>query len=281
MSVPPSSHSAWHSLDPQAPLGAQPPVQVQRLPSVTTGPADSAAPAEGPSENRDTARIEPGIGTTPLPKSPSLELNEVIPSADLELTVDAPKRKQVGSQATYRVTVRNSSDGPVSNVMVECRFDEPLVFTGSDKHRVVQRFEQLLPGEVKELALSLYSNDIGAHCCRFAVRTGEGAAEGSEKSVCVEFVSRQLQIDLLGPTRRTEGSRAEFTITLTNHSVRTLTDVKALLSHDQALVPREASAGRETKPGNLTWDLGTLQPMESIQLQVDFECRSLARRACV
>jgi hypothetical protein len=287
MSLPSSSHSAWHTLDPQAPLGAQPPVQVQRLPSVTTGPADSTPPAELPSQPRDTARIQPEAGTTPLPRFPALKLDEASPAAELELTVDAPRRKQVGSQATYRVTIRNSSDHPVSNVSVECRFDEPLEFTGSDKHRVVQRFEQLLPGEVKELALSLLSNEIGAHCCRFAVSTGEGDSAGAgagaraEKSVCVEFVSRQLQIDLLGPARRTEGSRAEFTFTLTNHSARTLTDVKALLSYDQALVPREASAGRETRPGNLTWDLGTLQPMESIQLQVDFECRSLARRACV
>jgi hypothetical protein len=280
MSVSPSTHSAWHSLDPQAPLGAQPPVQVQKIPSVTTGPADPTAGAEPAPLDRDAERLQPEAGANALPKTPALELNDVTPAADLELSVEAPKRKQVGSHATYRVTIRNSSEHPVSNVTVECRFEAPLEFTGSDKHRVVQRFEQLLPGEVKELALSLLSNEIGAHCCRFAVKTGEGDA-GAEKSVCVEFVSRQLQIDLLGPTRRTEGSRAEFTFTLTNHSVRTLTEVKALLSHDQALAPREASAGRETKPGSLTWDLGTLAPMESIQLQVDFECRSLARRACV
>src|SRR5262249_33742078 len=136
-----------------------------------------------------------------------------------------------------------------------------------------------LAGEAKELTLSLGSSETGSHSCRFSVAAG--TAEVASRTVGVEFVSRRLQIGLWGPTQRTRGGRGEFTFLLGNHSAEMLTNVRAVLSHDKALVPIEASAGKKVQPGGLTWDLGTLQPMESLQLQVDFECRSLARRACV
>lgn len=282
--------TAWHTLDPEAPLGAQDQVRTRRFPEVTTGPAvpltpDSGplSPIEPPPGRRETARTQPDPTRIPIPKIPRIEFDDAVPGSGLELSVDAPARKQVGSHATYRVTVRNSSEQPVNNVTVQCRFDEPLVFSGTDKRSVVQRLESLQPGESKELTLSLYSARVGSHCCRFGVTTGteSSSSEAANKSVCVEFVSRQLQIDMVGPTQRTEGSRAEFTFTLTNHSTRTLSEVKAALTYDKALVPREASAGKEAKPGSLSWNLGTLQPLESIQLQVDFECLAVARRACV
>jgi hypothetical protein len=274
--------TAWRSLDPAAPLGAQGEVQTRRipesaptsvLPPLSTPPSTRSDPPQRQELPRSRAKL------LPLPKPPRIEPGEVTPGSGFELSIEAPARKQVGSHATYRVTVRNASNQPADDVTVECRFNEPLVFSGSDKRRVVQHFERFLPGESKDLTLSLLSAEVGSHCCRFSVQPG--TTEVLAKSVCVEFVDRQLQIDILGPTQRTKGSRAEFTFTLTNYSTETLTDVLAAVSHDQALVPREASEGKTSTPGRLNWDLGTLQPMESIQLQVDFECSALARRACI
>ena len=275
--------SAWRALDPQAPLGAQDQVQVRKGPEVTLGPSEPVLAEPDFPKDRDTTRLRPERSTPILPKIPTIEPDEVTPGGGLELSVDAPERKQVGSHATYRVTIRNGSAQPAENVIIRCQFDEPLTFTGSDRREVVQRIDRLLPGEAKDLALSLLSDEVGSHCCRFTAESTDssGKTDNATKSVCVQFVTRQLSIDMVGPARRTEGSRAEFNITLANQSLRTLTDLKAVLSFDHALLPREASAGAVSRSGSLTWDLGTLRPMESVQLQVDFDCRSLARRACI
>src|SRR4029077_20711972 len=99
--------------------------------------------------------------------------------------------------------------------------------------------------------------------------------------VCVDFVTRHVEIEIVGPTQRTEGSRAEFNITLSNSSLKTIADARAIVSVDKALIPKEASAGAEQKSGSLTWRLGSLAPLEKVQLQLEFECRSQAHRACV
>src|SRR5262249_12524985 len=146
-----------------------------------------------------------------------------------------------------------------------------------------RRIERLAPGETKELALTLTGTTSGSHLSHFVVTKPEGSDEQEllSRQVAVEFVTRQIEIDVVGPAQRTEGSRAEFNITLSNRSEKLLSGVQATISFDKALVAKEASAEAEQKPGSLVWRLGSLEPNETVQLQVEFECRSRAHRACV
>lgn len=239
-------------------------------------------PRTGDDPDADDAARFPSL-KKPLARIPKIEPDDVAPRSNVELTVAAPSRKQVGSAATYRVSLLNTSDQALEEVAVHCKFDDKLIFPGSDKHEVHQTLGRLLPNESKELVLSLVSHEVGSRCCWFTAkaRSGEESKELTAKEVCIEFVTRQLEIDLLGPTQRTEGSRAEFTVQLANRSIKTLTNVRAVISYDKALVPKEATTGAEQKTGTLTWNFSSIKPMESIQLQVEFECRTPARRACV
>jgi hypothetical protein len=163
------------------------------------------------------------------------------------------------------------------------QFDDALVFSGSDRREVVQGIERLPAGESKDMALSLTSDKTGSHCCWFMVTREEAGSdvEMVSRQVCVEFVTRHVEIDVVGPTQRTEGSRAEFNITLANNSLKNINDTQVVVAYDKALMPREASAEAEKKSGTLVWNLGVLRPMEKVQLQVEFECQRQAHRACV
>ncbi|MGE5191738.1 MAG: hypothetical protein ACM3U2_04505, partial [Deltaproteobacteria bacterium] len=224
----------------------------------------------------------PGHGPA-VESIPRIEPKDVTAARPLELTVTAPTRRAPGGTATYRVTLRNAGDRPQEGLVVHCRFDDALIFSGSDRREVVQRIDRLPAGESKELALSLTSDQIGSHCCRFVVTRDDGGneVELASRQVCVEFVTRHVEIEIVGPAKRTEGSRAEFNITLNSNSVRKINDAQIVVSFDKALVPREASAEAEKKSGGLIWRLGALQPLEKVQLQVEFECRAQAHRACV
>jgi hypothetical protein len=285
MSLSPPPQTTWRPPDSSAPLGAQDEYETRRVPSIDSGsPTSPTSPSTQPPDNSPAQPIRPGKTPDPsrgaLPKVPRAEPDDVTVGRKITLQVAAPSRKQVGSFATYKVTVRNSGDQEEEDLSVHCCFEEPLFFPGKDDGDVWQKIDRLLPGETKDLSVSLRCNEVGSHCCQFAVTAGEKNTELASRSVCIEFVSRTLDLALVGPTQRTEGSRAEFTITLSNRSVKTLTDVRAVVSHDQALAPVAPADGEPGAP-SLVWEFAELRPLENVALTVEFDCRTADRRACV
>ena len=271
-----------------APLGAQPDPAGRGGSSLTVAPPAASKPAPASVAPSDTdSRAVAAVPSLAAPKAepvtPRIEPDGVHVARKLDLSVKAPARKQVNGHATYRLTLRNSGDAPADEVTVHCDFDQRLEFPGKSERTVVQRLGLLSPGEVKELSLSLTSRETGTHCCRFSVTSREAGRETEAvwKSVCVEFVPRQLEIEVRGPVQRTVGSRAEFNIHVSNYSDKAIANVQAALNFDAALVPEEVTTGAEQKSGRLLWNLGELQAHEGVQLQVEFDCRLPAHRACL
>lgn len=216
----------------------------------------------------------------PLPK---IIPDEVTVPQLVELSVNSPTRRPLGAAATFQLTIRNAGDRPQEELIVRCRFDDGLVFSGSDKREVVRRLDRLGPGESREMALTLSSSIVGSHCCWFTVAHLEShdEVEITSKQVCVDYVVRQVDIEIVGPSQRTEGSRAEFNVSLSNTSSKSIVDAQVVVTFDKALFPRELSTGAEQKAGTLIWRLGALEPSEKVQLQMEFECRTQAHRACI
>lgn len=197
----------------------------------------------------------------------------------LEMTVDVIAKRQLGSGATFYLIVKNTSNQSVRNVLLECEFDSALLFPGRREKKIGQRLGTLQPGESKEINLTLYSDTLGNHCCRFrAIVDGE---ELVWKSVCVEYVQKQLELSVIGPSARTIGSRAEYIIKLSNVTDVDLKNVQVAVSYDASLIPREASIGSERESGQLKWMLDTIRVGEGVQLQVEFDCEVAAEYSCM
>jgi len=197
----------------------------------------------------------------------------------LEMTVDVTAKRQLGSGATFYLIVKNTSQQSVRNVILECEFDSTLLFPGRREKKIGQRLGTLQPGESKEINLTLYSDSLGNHCCRFrAISDGE---ELVWKSVCVEYVKKQLELSVIGPSARTIGSRAEYIIKLSNVADVDLQNVKVVVAYDASLIPREASIGSERETGQLKWMLDTIRVGEGVQLQVEFDCEVAAEYSCM
>ena len=197
----------------------------------------------------------------------------------LEMTVDVIPKRQLGSGATFHLIIKNISDRSVRNVILECEFDTEFQFPGRREKKIGQILGTLQPGESKEISLTLYSDSLGSHCCRF--RAIADKEELVWKSVCVEYEKKQLDLSIIGPSARTIGSRAEFTVKLSNVSDIDLNNVQAVISYDPVLTPREASMGSIRETGQLKWSLDTIRKGEGVQLQVEFECEVAAEHACL
>lgn len=247
----------------QSPQSRNLPEQVTPQPRLTLPDDKQKSPS---------SRYIPKAQSGPLMKAPKK-------TGPLELMVDVIPKRQLGSGATFYLVAKNVSDRTVKNVLLECEFDSAFLFPGRREKKIGQQLGTLEPGESKEISLTLYSDTLGNHCCRFrAIVDGE---ELVWKSVCVEYEKKQLDLSIIGPSARTIGSRAEFIVKLSNVSDVDLKNIQAVITYDPVLVPREASIGSERETGLLKWSLDTVRKGEGVQLQVEFECEVAATHACL
>ncbi len=228
-------------------------------------------------------RSEAGQGGNPERKSsgPSLGFESLAAPNDSVLSFDVRGQRQrpVGGPATFDVVVRNNGTETITGVLVNVEFDEAFVFPGRVEKRLKKDLGQLLPGQSREMRLTLTSNQLGKHVCRFSM-TAAGVA-AIERAVPVEFINPKLQVELVGPARRTVGSRAEFTVKIANTSDKPIDDLRVTLQHDAALTPYFATGGFQREEHSLRWSLGRLEAGAGIQVQAEFDCRQLSEQACV
>ncbi|MBT6154630.1 MAG: hypothetical protein HOL01_22800 [Planctomycetaceae bacterium] len=217
-------------------------------------------------------RIERANGPQLAPVEPS-------PVRSVVLSIDAAKTAQIGNGVTFNIVARNPNDYPVTDVVVVADFDEALTFPGHPEKRVRRSIGTLAAGETRDFAVMLTSKATGRHCVRFTATVDE--IDADSKEVCVEYVANDLEISVIGPKTRTVGSRAEFTIKLQNRAPRQLSDVQLAVTYDESLEPREGSTGARFEKQSLSWDLRTLQPGETVQVQVEFECLTAINNTCV
>ena len=228
-------------------------------------------------------RSEGGPGGNPerQPSGPSLGFEAIAAPNDAVLSFDVRGQRQrpVGGPATFDVVVRNNGTETITGVLINVEFDEAFVFPGRVEKRLKKDLGQLLPGQSREMRLTLTSSQLGKHVCRFSM-TATGVA-ATEREVQVEFINPKLQVELVGPARRTVGSRAEFTVKVANTSDKPIDDLRVTLQHDAALTPYFATGGFQKEEHSLRWSLGRLEAGAGIQVQAEFDCRQLSEQACV
>ncbi|MBC7820185.1 MAG: hypothetical protein IAG10_25155, partial [Planctomycetaceae bacterium] len=217
-----------------------------RFKPVTPDLSKEKEPANGTGVKQDVDDLPPprvvpkrsdegqGGNSASKPSGPSLGFESLAAPSDSKLSFDVRGQRQrpVGGAATFDVVVRNHGTETITGVLVNVEFDEAFVFPGRAEKRLKKDLGQLSPGQSREMRLTLTSDQLGKHACRFAV-TAAGVA-AIEHAVTVEFINPKLQVELVGPARRTVGSRAEFTVKIANTSDKPIDDLRVTLQHDAA-----------------------------------------------
>jgi hypothetical protein len=260
--------------NPGSPL---PPRLPARQPAPTETPTESEGPSlvppeEAPHSDLPSPRSESAV-PTPIPEKTFAD------DSPIELLVEAPTQRPIGSGVTFDLTIKNTSDQAVRNVSVTCKFDDALTFPGSEKKSVTHKIPKIEPGDLKQSSLTLVSEDAGEYQCVFTVQIGSKVV--LEKTVAVQFVSRQLDWRLHGPAIRTVGSRAEFNIPLVNVSPTDLNRVVVRVELDSALTVREMTEGGKLDDRSVTWSIDKLSAQEGLLLQLEVECREPTTQACL
>ena len=217
----------------------------------------------------------PSLGFEALPPPNDSESND----SPLNLQIKGQRQRPVGGTVTFELSVRNDGMETLTNVLVNVEFEDALVFPGSDERRLKKNLGQLLPGQTRDLRLTLTSSRLGQHECQFSVTAD--SIELIERTSRVEFIDAKLLVRLVGPARRTVGSRAEFTVKVANTSDQPIDDLQVTLHHDSALTPHVATGGFQKEEHSLRWSLGRLEAGAGVQVQAEFDCRQLSEQACI
>lgn len=208
------------------------------------------------------------------------EANESAPvAAGLEMTIKAPRQRQVGSPAAFQLTLYNNGRQPLTDVVVESAFDSAMQFPGSEETTVRRPLGTILPGATKTFSLHLTGTQAGRWCSRFSVSSR--GRETSWKSVCVEFVPRRVNLTLTGPEKLTLGDRAEYLVHVENRSEQDLGPLEINVYYPNQLFPVDGTRGIQPHPGELVWYPENLPPGEGLEFRVVFEYRGLSEQVCV
>lgn len=215
------------------------------------------------------------------PAGPSLGFEALPPPSNSPLNLDIKSQRQrpVGGTVTFDVVARNDGSETLDDVTIHVEFEDALVFPGSEERRLKKNLGQLLPGQSREMRLTLTSSRLGQHECKFSV-TAEGI-DPIEQTAKVDFIDAKLLVRLVGPARRTVGSRAEFTVKVANTSDQPINDLQVTLHHDSSLTPHIATGGFQKEEHSLRWSLGRLEAGAGVQVQAEFDCRQLSEQACI
>ncbi len=256
---------------PAIPPTRRQPVETDVDPLPESRDADKS-PSDGPT------LLPPAIG--PQASRPTSYFDRSKAAAgQLQLTVEAPERRPLGSGAPFQLTVKNPTGTRVQNVQVICEFGDGLAFPGSSSKTVTHKIPRIDAGDARTCSLTLTSETPGRHECRFRVNINDQTVV--QKTATVEFVSRQLDWQLQGPAVRSVGSRAEFNIPLVNVSETELQDVRVQVDLDAALTVREMTRGGQLSDRRVTWTIPRLAAGEGLLLQLEVECRQATTQACL
>lgn len=253
----------------------------ETTPDVVVSPPKTVVKKQADVPKADTDKPSgPSLGFEALPPPSDSAPDDSAPNGSpLNLKVRGQGQRPVGGTVTFDVVVRNDGSETMANVLVNVDFEDALVFPGSEERRLKMNLGQLLPGQSIEKRLTLTSNRLGQHECKFSV-TAEGI-DPIEQTAKVEFIDAKLLVRLVGPARRTVGSRAEFTVKVANTSDQPIEDLQVTLHHDAALTPHVATGGFQKEEHSLRWSLGRLEAGAGVQVQAEFDCKQLSEQACI
>lgn len=180
-----------------------------------------------------------------------------ITAAAIVLEKQCPDQVLICDPIPYTVVVRNTGDGPATNVKVVDRLPDGLE-AADGRNAVAFDAGTLNPGEAKQARFDVRAKKTGRFLNQ-ATATADGGltAEAECETVVTQPV---LEVTKSCPEVRYIGRQAEYQITVANTGDAAAEQTVLVDDVPAGLEFRSASDGGQYGNGQVTWNLGTLQP---------------------
>lgn len=199
-------------------------------------------------------------------------------TSKLALEVSGPETVEVGQTVTYRIRVANTSDAPLTNVVLVDRFDAGLRHSENQTSPIERLLGTMAAGEVRsDLAVSFIATLPGRHCHTLEI-SADGGHHASEQR-CVEATSparpdpptpppgatpesAALQVRKTGPARLEIGKTGLFLIEIRNAGTTPIQNIRVIDRFEAGLRPVQATTGAvATEAGQaIGWTIRQIAP---------------------
>lgn len=177
------------------------------------------------------------------------------PALEIEKTCTA--EILVCDEIEYEVVVRNTGDGPATNVRMTDQLPDGVALTDGQT-TVSADLGTLEAGEAKRVRYTAKANRTGSFT-NSATAVADGGLEASDS--CTTVVRQPaLDVTKTGPDVRYIGRTVEYQITVTNTGDGDARDTILTDNIPSGTNFVSASDGGQVSGGNVTWSLGTLAP---------------------
>jgi uncharacterized repeat protein (TIGR01451 family) len=171
----------------------------------------------------------------------------------------------------YVVVVRNTGDGPATNVRLEDRLPSGLQ-TRDGKTTVSGTIGDLMPGEAKEVRYTVNASQTGSYTNQASVTADDGLAA---QATCTTVVKQPvLQVTKTGPDTRYINRSATYEITVRNTGDHPANQTMLVDTLPAGMRFDRASDGGQVSGGTVTWNLGTIEPGGSRTVSIDLTATS-------
>ncbi len=182
---------------------------------------------------------------------------------DLTVDLQGPPTAVINLPVKFLITLRNPGSGVLQNVLVEALFDDGLEFSPTPK---TQRLTLglngppivLAPQQTQTVELELTPRKAGPLNVKVTAKA-DGLVR--EKAIVVVAQAPKLSVDVIeGPQKRFAGRPGEWKIRVANEGDVPLTNVTLRDRLPPELEFEGASDNGQQVLGEVTWNLGTLEP---------------------
>lgn len=266
--IPPSSPGGLPlSPAPASPLPASP---LPTSPPLSTSPATPI-----PTLPQGTVPTAPSLGGSPS-GAPATIPNVPAGRPQIEIEIRGPSSQvQVGGQAVFEITMRNTGNAPATNIVLTDRFDPGFSYQKDQQRNLNLEYRgtpTLAPGEAKTLTVTFDVLQSGKLCHDVTVTFAEGTA--TPKRACVDALqpapqrTATMKVQMDGPIEGVVGQPALFTITVKNTGETPLVDVDLTEEYPTTLQPRPAEQNVQVVSGKIRRTIPRLEPGQQKQFEV-------------
>jgi uncharacterized repeat protein (TIGR01451 family) len=175
----------------------------------------------------------------------------------LALEKECPAEVIICDLIPYRLVVRNTGDGPATNVKIVDRLPDGLL-TDQGRDAVAFNAETLEPGQAREARFNVKASRTGTFVNR-ASATADGGL--SAEAECRTIVRQPvLTVTKSGPEMRFIGRPADYEITVANTGDAAARETVLTDDIPAGVEFVQADQGGRRSNGQVVWNLGTLEP---------------------
>jgi uncharacterized repeat protein (TIGR01451 family) len=209
------------------------------------------------------------------------EATALVTVPELALDLQGPATAVLNLPVKFLIALRNSGNAALENVQVEAQFDPGLEYAANPtSHSLTLGLNGppivLQPQQVQTVELELTPRLAGPLPIKVTARA---AGLAREKSLVVVAAAPKLSLDVDGPQKRFAGRPGEWKIRVANDGDVPLANVVVRDRLPPELQFEEASDNGQPILGEVTWNLGTLEPRTQRFLMVKAKATQPAPQA--